>query len=689
MPCPPAEWLRDGVCVPAGVPSDGCGEGFSHDGDRGCEAILPAAPCAAGLMAIPGETSCREVAPCSGAPWGDIPVEPDTEYVDASYPGMDSDGSALKPWTNIQAAIDAASSGAIVAIAEGSYVENLTVSGRSVRLWGVCPALVEVVGTSPGEQALQVLGGADGTEVRSLSMRGDTWGFFAADVSDVLLESVWVHHNAGRGIDVESFVAPTGVTLRASLVEQNHEVGFFSGGSEVTVETSILRDTQPNAQGLAGRGLSVQDNPGSGAPSTFVLRASLLDKNREVALFVESSDATVESSVLRATELDTQQSVGRGIYIQAHPPMGAPSTLLLQSSLIELNHDAGIAAAGSNATVERSVVRNTQLDARGLVGRGVAVEADPATGAPSMLLVRESLVEQNHEIGIYVEGSEATVEASVVRATEPNAQGLLGLGVGVQNNLETGAPSTLSVRSSLVEETHDHGIIVVGSVATLEASLVRNSGKVGVVAKAEPEKGLLSTLSVRASLVEQAHALGIFVEGSEATMETSVVRGTQPDADGFFGRGVNVQSEPTTGMPATFHMHASLVEQSLEAAVAILDSTATLDACLLRDTAASPGFGAGHALIVFAKDDAARATIGATRIHQSALAALAAWGAELAVGNSALTCQAFDLDQESYQGKPASLEDLGGNGCGCPDVIGGCKAVSAGLEPPLPLEPTE
>ncbi|HZO15966.1 MAG TPA: hypothetical protein VFB62_21985, partial [Polyangiaceae bacterium] len=118
MPCAPAEAPNDsGVCIPAGVPSDGCGEGFVHDGDRGCEPILPPEPCEPGWLAVPGETRCREVTPCAQGTWGDIPVETDTEYVDASYAGMDSDGSALKPWTTIQAGIDAASPGAIVAIA--------------------------------------------------------------------------------------------------------------------------------------------------------------------------------------------------------------------------------------------------------------------------------------------------------------------------------------------------------------------------------------------------------------------------------------------------------------------------------------------------------------------------------------------------------------------------------------------
>src|SRR5437588_704532 len=63
--CAPGEKLEgDGHCEPAGVPASSCGKGFSSDGRRGCVAILPADACASGQMAVPGETSCRDVAPC-------------------------------------------------------------------------------------------------------------------------------------------------------------------------------------------------------------------------------------------------------------------------------------------------------------------------------------------------------------------------------------------------------------------------------------------------------------------------------------------------------------------------------------------------------------------------------------------------------------------------------------------------
>jgi hypothetical protein len=136
MPCPPGEQLVDTTCVPAGVPPDGCAEGFVHDADRGCEALLPEAPCPAGLMAVPGETVCRAVAPCASGTWGDIPIEADTQHVDASYTGTASDGSAETPWTSIQAAVDAVISGGIVAVAARSATHRHA-SQQNQRLHGV------------------------------------------------------------------------------------------------------------------------------------------------------------------------------------------------------------------------------------------------------------------------------------------------------------------------------------------------------------------------------------------------------------------------------------------------------------------------------------------------------------------------------------------------------------------------
>ena len=59
-------------------------------------------------MAIVGDETCRPVADCGEAPWGDISIDEDTVFVDASYAGGDGDGTESKPFTSVQTAIDAA-----------------------------------------------------------------------------------------------------------------------------------------------------------------------------------------------------------------------------------------------------------------------------------------------------------------------------------------------------------------------------------------------------------------------------------------------------------------------------------------------------------------------------------------------------------------------------------------------------
>src|SRR5207237_4355449 len=172
-------------------PEDACGAGFVSDGARGCRAVLPAAACAFGLLAVPGETACHEVAPCGAAPWGDIPVEATTQYVDGAFAGA-SDGSAQKPHKTIQAAISAAAAGAIVAVAAGSYPEDVTLAGKRVRLWGRCAKLVEIAGSaSPAVASLLLREGSDGSEVHGVAVRGASYGVVASAAKNLALDRVW------------------------------------------------------------------------------------------------------------------------------------------------------------------------------------------------------------------------------------------------------------------------------------------------------------------------------------------------------------------------------------------------------------------------------------------------------------------------------------------------------------------
>ena len=685
MPCPPGEWLRDGACIPAGVPPDGCAAGFIHDGNDGCEPVLPSEPCGPGLMAIPGETACREVAPCAAGVWGDIPVESDTEYVDASYAAMDSDGSALKPWTKLQDAVSAASSGAIVAIAQGSYAEDVVIADKSVRLWGVCPAQVEIVGSATGFAAVQVRTGAAGTEVRGLALQGAVRGLLLSGSLDVLLERVRVHETGHTAVALESIFGPSSITLRGSLVEQSRNTGVYVFGADATIEESVIRDTQPNAQRLFGRGLGVETN--AGTASTVVMRSSVIERTHENGIYLDGSSLSVEASVIRDTLPDGNGYFGRGVNARSDGVSGVPATFVLRGSVVAQNGDVGVFAEGSDVTIEDSVIRDTHVDASGLGGWGLSAQLDPITGAPSTLMLRRSVLARNQELGVLVHGANAKVEASVIRDTQPDADGFKGRGMSVQNDPMTAAGSTLVMQSSLVAQNHAIGIFVVGSEATLEASVVRATqpelglfGR-GISAQRELTTGTPATLLVRSSLIDDNGELSVFVAGSDMTLETSVVRATHIDAAELGGRGVHAQLHD---VPSTVLLKSSLIEDSHEAGVAVLSSAAIIDACIIRNTETSPGWGMGNGVMVVSNPGPASASIHATRIHQSAFAAVAAWGADVDIGGSALSCQSIDLNRESYAGQTANFGDLGGNGCGCPDATETCKALSAGLEPPTP-----
>jgi hypothetical protein len=468
MPCPPGEWQRGTECVPAGVPADGCGEGFAHDGDRGCEPILPEQDCAEGLMAIPGETTCREVAACAAGTWGDIPVEPDTEYVDASYAAGASDGSQTAPWTTIQEGIDAALPGAIVAVAEGSYPESLEVYGKPVRLWGKCPALVDIAGT--GFASIDIRIGAGGTEVRRLSIAGQTLGLGLSGSEDVLADEIWIRDNADRGVDVESALGPTGITVRRSLIERAREVGMYFSGSNGTVEDVVVRETLPVPMGL-GRGIGID----GAAPGVRVtVTRSLVERNHEIGVYVDGASATLESTVIRNTFPNAPSFVGRGI--NAQDSGGARASVDVLRSLVERSHEIGVFAEASDVTIEATVVRDTMADPPSVAGNGIVAQDDPITSARAMVAVARSLVERSAQIGVLAAGGDAVVEATVVRDTFANAAGYGGHAIHVQVDPKTFAAGSAVLRTSLFERSVEAAVIVSGpATAEIEACLVRDT----------------------------------------------------------------------------------------------------------------------------------------------------------------------------------------------------------------------
>ncbi len=753
MPCPPGELLlEDGkTCQKAGVPASACEVGFLPDGKEGCEPILPADACPEGQMAIPGDTACREIAPCGSGTWGDIPVEANTQFVNKSYAGGNSDGTQAKPWTTIQQGANAAAKGAIVAVAAGIYPEDVLIQGKAVRLWGRCPAMVEVVGTGATLGAIQVLQkGANGTEVHGVAVTGAKVGVGVSGASGVVIEHVWIHGAGNGGLNVQDDLGPTSVALKGSLVEKNHTYGVLVIGSDVVIEATAVRSTLPNALGQRGRGISARGS------SKVMVRACLVEQNRQVGVLVTASDVTIEATVVRSTLLDEQGTYGRGIHVEDDPNTMDRAKVTVHGCLVEQNHDVGVFVMGSDATIEATVIRSTLPYGQGEFGFGLAIQNVPVTGARANVTIRACLVEQNQDAGVMIAGSDATIEATVVRSTLLDAQGTGGRGISIQNDANTKERANVMVHACLVEQNHDVGISVIGSDATIEATVIHSNltnalgeGGRGINIQDDVDAKERGSVTVRACLIEQNHELGVFVTGSDATIEATVVRSTLPDALGEAGRGINIQDTPGTtertkatvraclieqnqqmgvyvsGADATIEgavvrsnlpdalgkagrginiqrdlgtnarasviVRACLVEQNREIGVFVADSDATINASVVRDTAAQmsdDNFGDGIAAFE------GHVTIQNVEVTHNARAGISSFGGHVVITDSVITCNAFDLEGELNGDIPFSFD--GSTGWQCSDKapaecteLGDCHVETTGIEAPSELPPAD
>jgi len=545
--------LPDGSCIRPGVPLDGCAEGFTHDDEYGCEPILPAEDCPPGLMAVPGDTECRPVMPCAPGRWGDIPGDATTQYVDGSYTGGGSTGSADQPRTTIQDAVDAALPGAIIAIAAGSYHEDVVISGKPVRLWGVCPEKVEVAGVGVELAAVQVLVAAQGTEVHGVAITGPKFGLGMSGSEHVTADRVWVHDTGSLGVDLQHDLGPTSLALTGSLVEDSHDFGIFVSGSEATVQNTVVRRTAPRqSDQQLGRGIDIEGCRPLDGCNLFVAAAatitgSLVEDSHDLGLFVSGSEVTVQSSVIRRTApRQSDQAGGRGINIQeCSPAQGCdpfvPATATLTGVLVEDSHELGLFVSGSKIVVDGSVVRRTEpQESDQQFGRGVSIEGcRPAQGCdafvPATVTLAGSLVEDSHELGLFVSGATATVEGTVVRRTVPRqSDQMAGSGVVIQgcmpvDGCDPFVSATATVTGSLVEDSYDMGLFIADAEAAVTGCTIRRTRArpsdgwfgdgIGVIGKGGP-----ATATITGTLIEDSARAVLSSFGADVTIGSSRLR---------------------------------------------------------------------------------------------------------------------------------------------------------------------
>jgi hypothetical protein len=709
---------------------------------------MPAEPCAAGQMALPGDPACRPVSPCEPGTWGDAPEDPSTQHVDASFAGGSSDGSAPSPWTTIQAAIDAAAPGAVVAIAAGTYAENVSIAGKAITLWGRCPELVHVVSATVGVD-VAVIGigaGADGSGVRGVSISGGMAGVYDTGSEDVLIERVWIHEPESFGIGVRGYrgaasivvrdvlveaspvagIASNGaratvervvvrgaagsgsmrgivaqvdpdagvgaeVAVRASVVEQTAEDAVLAEGSAMDVDGSLVRDTVPSASAsTGGRGVAAWGDELSGLTPELRVTRSVIERVHEVGILLDSGVGWVESTVVRDVRpMPLDQTRGFGVVAQV-----ASTTMTVQGSLVERARGYGCVSFGADLLVDGTIVRGTEPEP-GLALRGLGIAALMLTaGERASLLVSGSVVEKNRAVGIIAAGSDLEVRGTHVRDTLPETDDSSGIGAYVVTHPEFGDPSSAVIERSVIERSRRAGVEMRQGSLSMLSSVVRDTAPElstgeyggGVIVAENDAPMSRAEVSIRGSIVEGSHMIGILLEGCDAEVVETTVQNTHPQAsDGLFGRAIQVQNGWQTGDAAEVTFDRCTIRDNPDFGLVIADSYVTVRRTLVERTASAAGGIYGDGMAVASKALQASLDISDSRIAESARAGVTAFGGHVSLQNVALDCNVIHLDGETLNGFDHQMKDLGGNTCGCAGEVVACSVQSSQLEPPPAL----
>lgn len=573
-------------------------------------------------MALPGETTCRPVASCGQGTWGDIPVDATTQYVDPSYTGGASDGSASAPWISLDAALAAASTGDLIALATGTY--PAAIQQQCVRIWGRCPSMVELTEKDANSAIMTlVIAGCGGAEMHGVSVAAGAGGLLSGgNAGDVLIDQVWVKGAPGVALRLWNTTkpAPT-LTVRRSLFEGVKFCAIWSFGTDLVVEDSVFRDTAPSGPGptiYSGRAIQLMTHPQRGEASRGTVRSVVVERTEEGAVFMHGAQATIDGLVVR----DVRPNAGRGraltvqLAIEATPPIRPSVTV--RSSYIEAATEIGVSVSGGDLVIEDSVVKGTRTN--------------PDTG-------------------------EAGVGVVAVPFVLPNG-----------NTTAEPEPASLTVASSWLERNHDVGIAVVGGTALVTGSVVTgtlpqddDTGGVGVLLQGD-EPGLMSA-ELRASLVDASHSVGVSIDGADAVIDSTLVRGTLSQASsGRFGTGIQIIEHGTTLQPSRVALAYDAIEGNRYAGVMVSRSHTSLSYTAIKDTLpVELDLSAGYGLAVFgptseAPAQAAEVTVDACSLQNNHAVGLLASGAEATITDSVIL-DTSPRSSDGHLGRPLQAQN--------------------------------
>ncbi len=288
--------------------------------------------------------------------------------------------------------------------------------------------------------------------------------------------------------------------------------------------------------------------------------------------------ATVRDAIAAATA-GTTVAIHRGSYVES---VRVPRGVTLQGACVDdtvLSDPSSGSLAGVIQIDGLDVnVRDLRIGASGRWG----IVVPPGSRAA---IVEGVVIEGTRGLGITLGGGTIELRRSVIRDVVPEASGRYGYGIDVEN----GATATLDEVD--VVHTTDNGVFAAGAGSTLRVLGSRITDIAPTTPRGTEYGGLGAAaqrggrIEIERTLIDRANEVGVSVVAASASLTDVVIRDTNANELGDFGRGLGAQ-DPTSSVVA----NRLLVEGAQE--IGVLSSrgaTVQVTDLVVRDARARGG----------------------------------------------------------------------------------------------------
>ncbi len=562
--------VGEASCVPVGW-TTACPTGTVRDASGwGCIDVPAPAACAGATRLSLATNTCVPVGDCSAAfpPAGAL-------LVDATYGVGTIDATHFKTITD---AVKAATSGATVAIAAGTYVEGGVLLDKPITLVGRCAAQVTM--RSPGGEVSGVATALGATvAVRGITFDGFAGGILVYGGGDATIEDVVVSASHRVGIEVDQ---STATIRRVKLVDplpdaaKGRAWGLSAGGvsevlaedvtitggtdgvfiategTHVTVRGAIISGQRPEAVGVGNRSRGASSVDGA---LLTIEKSVLRDIVADGALVADSGTIEASETVIHGVRASGNAARGHGAAALA------AGHLKLTSSVVFDAESVGVTAKDPGSSIELvdTVVRGparsgavpTALYQISSEGAGMGVQI--GTGAKAA--ITRSAIVDSWGYGAYADSaSTLALESSLIDNTRGVIKDIAPattIGIGLTSNASTVTLDDVAVTRAIL------GGITAGKGGTITGTrvLVRD------VAEGKPSTtggGVQSTaggiIELDGSAITRISSIGVIAYGgvkSLITLKRSTVHGVKGAGGAAYGHGIMVTNDAQVALHAT------------------------------------------------------------------------------------------------------------------------------------------